>query len=445
MIPVAERLLARARQYGAEDAEVYQSSGTEFTVQIYQGEIESLVSAESRGIGLRTFREHRVGFSYSSDLSSDGLDRLVDEALENGRYNTAEEANVLPAPEPIEPLEGLMSTMLPRTDPQRKIDFALQMERRATSLDPRVRRVSKALYSDGTGRVEIANSQGLHAHFERSVAYGLLDTIAEQDSEMQSGFAFTHGRDLDALDLEGVVAEAVANAAGLLGAKPVKTATVPVVFHPHAAAMILGVLANSFSADAVIKRRSLLAGKLGQPIASGIVEITDDPRLPEGLASRPFDGEGVPARRNALISAGVLECYLQDTYTAIRTASRSTGSAVRSYKSVPEVGVSNVVLTPGSSSRDQLLAGVDNGLHVEQLSGLNTVNPVSGEFSLGLTGHWIEKGQLAAPVKELTVAGNVIALLKKIVGLADDLRFMFAGGFCGSPTVLIEELPVGGL
>jgi PmbA protein len=341
-------------------------------------------------------------------------------------------------------MDGLASAALAQTDPQRKIDFALEMERRAISLDPRVKRISKAIYSDGSGRVEISNSRGLAASYARTVAYGVLDTIAEQDSEMQSGFAFTHGRELDELDLDGVVKEAVENAAGLLGARPVPTASVPVVFHPHAAAMILGVLAGSFSADAVIKRRSLLAGKLEQQVGADLVEITDDPRLPQGLASRPFDGEGVPARRNPLISAGVLRAYLQNTYTAMRTQSRSTGSAVRSYKSVPEVGVSNLVLTPGPISREALLARVDNGVHVEQLSGLNTVNPVSGEFSLGLSGHWIEKGQLTKPVKELTVAGNVIALLMKIVAVADDLRFMFAGGFIGSPTVLIEELPVGG-
>jgi len=217
------------------------------------------------------------------------------------------------------------------------------------------------------------------------------------------------------------------------------------VLHPHAAAMILGVLANSFSADAVIKRRSLLAGKLSEQVAAGIVTITDDARLPEGLASRPFDGEGVPSRSNELIADGVLKSYLHNTYTAARTNGQSTGSAVRSYKSVPEVGVSNLVLKPGELTREALLARVDNGLHVSQLTGLNTVNPVSGEFSLGLTGHWIEHGQLTTPVKELTVAGNVIALLKKVVAVASDLRFMFAGGFCGSPTVLIEELPVGGL
>ena len=445
MSPLAERLLARAKAQGAEDAEVYVSTGTEFTVQVYKGEIESLVSAESRGLGMRTFREHRVGFSYSSDLEPDALDHLVDEALENGRYNHAEDANVLPQTEEIQPLSGLASAALMELDPQAKIDFTLEMERRAISLDPRVRRVSKAIYSDGRGRVEIYNTRGLDAAYERTVAYGVLDTIAEQDSEMQSGFAFTHGRDMDDLDLDGVVREAVENAAGLLGAKPVPTASVPVVFHPHAAAMILGVLSSSFSADAVIKRRSLLAGKIDQQVASAIVTITDDPRLAEGLASRPFDGEGVPSQRNALVADGVLKSYLHNTYTAMRTSSQSTGSAVRSYKSVPEVGVSNLVLTPGELSREALLARVDNGLHVEQLSGLNTVNPVSGEFSLGLTGHWIEKGQLTRPVKELTVAGNVIALLKKVAAVASDLRFVFAGGFIGSPTVLIEELPVGGL
>jgi PmbA protein len=443
--PAAERLLARAKQLGADDAEVYVSSGTEFTVEVYQSEIESLVSAESRGVGLRTFREHRVGFSYTSDLAPQALDELVNEALENGRYNNADEANVLPEPDPIDALPGLASPALTQTDPQQKVDFALEMERRAISLDPRVRRVSKAMYSDGRGQVEIYNTRGLDASYERTVAYGVLDTIAEQDSEMQSGFAFTFGRDMEQLDLEGVVREAVDNAAGLLGAKPVPTASVPVVFHPHAAAMILGVISNSFSADAVIKRRSLLAGKIGEQVASEIVEITDDPRLPEGLASRPFDGEGVDSRRNSLIAAGVLKGYLHNTYTAMRMKSASTGSAVRSYKSVPEVGVSNLVLTPGPLSREALLARVDNGLHVSQLSGLNTVNPVSGEFSLGLTGHWIENGQLTRPVKELTVAGNVIALLTKVVALASDLRFMFAGGFCGSPTILIEELPVGGL
>jgi len=261
----AERVLDRARLKGAEEAEVYLSQGTEFTVKVYRHEIESLVSAESRGIGLRTLREHRLGFSYTSDTDDAALDALVDEALENGRYNHPDEANVLPETQAVEPLPGLFSPALSKVDPQRKIDFALDMERRAITLDPRVRRVSEAVYSDGSGQVEIYNSRGLAVDYQRSVAYGVLATIAEQDNEMQSGFAFTHGRDMETLDLEAVTREAVENAAGLLGATRVPTARVPVVFHPHAAAMILGILSSSFSADAVLKRRSLLAGP-GRPV-----------------------------------------------------------------------------------------------------------------------------------------------------------------------------------
>jgi PmbA protein len=441
---LAAQLLERARQQGAEEAEVFFSQGTEFTVKVFRGEVESLVSASSRGIGFRSLREHRVGFAYTSEMDRAALEALVDDALRNGRYNHSDEANVLPDPTPAQPLVGLYSAQLEKTDPQQKIQFALDLEKRATSLDPRVRRISDAVYSDGTGHVEIFNTRGLAASFDRSIAYGVIDAIAEQGSEMQSGFAFTYGRDFNALDLEAVVKEAVENATGLLGAQRVKTAKVPVVLHPHAAAMILGVLGSSFSADAVLKRRSLLAGKLGEQVASSTVTITDDARLEDGLASRPFDGEGVPARRNQLIKDGILQGYLHNTYTAERSQAKSTGSAVRSYKSVPEVGVSNLVLQPGSASRDELISRVSNGLHVSQLHGLHTVNPVSGDFSLGLTGHWIRDGALAQPVRELTIAGNLIDLLKRVEAVATDLRFIFAGGFCGSATVLIEELPVGG-
>jgi PmbA protein len=208
--------------------------------------------------------------------------------------------------------------------------------------------------------------------------------------------------------------------------------------------MILGVLGNSFSADAVLKRRSLLKDRVGQPVASSLVNIIDDARIGDGLASRPFDGEGTPSRRTPLVSGGMLQRFLHNTYTGKRTGEQSTASAVRSYKSVPEVGVSNLFLEPGSMNRDGLLGMVSDGLHVSQLHGLHTVNPVSGDFSLGLQGHWIRRGQPAEPVREMTIAGNLIGLISRVAAIATDLRFIFAGGFCGSPTILVEELPVAG-
>jgi len=244
--------------------------------------------------------------------------------------------------------------------------------------------------------------------------------------------------------LEATAEEAAQRAAGLLGASRLPTARVPVALDPYAGAAILGVLTNSFSGEAVLKRRSLLEGKLGEAVASPIVSIVDDARLVDGLSSRPFDGEGVPSRRTELVKAGVLQGFLHNTYTARRSGAASTASAVRSYKSVPDVGVSNLVLEPGERARADLLRGVTDGLYVAQLHGLHTVNPVSGEFSLGVTGHWIRGGELAQPIREMTIAGNLIELLRKVVTLANDLRFTFAGGFCGSPTVLIEELSVAG-
>ena len=351
---------------------------------------------------------------------------------------------MLPDPQPAPILEGLFDPGLESIDPQRKVQFALDLERATVGRDPRVKRVSDAVYSDGTLHVELANSRGLRASFDRSVSYGTVEAIAEQDGEMQSGFAFTYGRGLASLELDAAASEAAQNAAGLLGARPHPTARVPVVLHPHAAAMILGALGNSFSADAVLKRRSLLKDRVGQPVASSLVNIIDDARLGDGLASRPFDGEGTPSRRTPLVSGGILQRFLHNTYTGKRTGEQSTANAVRSYKSVPEVGVSNLFLEPGSINHDGLLAMVSDGLHVSQLHGLHTVNPVSGDFSLGLQGHWIRRGQLAEPVREMTIAGNLIGLISRVAAIATDLRFIFAGGFCGSPTILVEELPVAG-
>lgn len=444
MNPTAGRLLARAIALGADAAEVFVSSGTEFSVKVFNREIDSLVSAESRGVGVRTLKDRRVGFAYTSDLTPPSLDALVDEAMSNGRYNHPDEANQLPEVVAATPLPGLYWPDLDRVDPQRKVQFALDLERLTVSQDSRVRRVSDAIYTDGSGHVEIANTLGLDAAFDRSVAYAMVDAIAEHDSEMQSGYAFTYGRHLEALQLDATATEAAARAAGLLGATRLPTARVPVALDPYAGAAILGLLTNSFSGESVLKRRSLLAGKVGEAIASPLVSIVDDARLPDGLSSRPFDGEGVPSRRTELVKAGVLQGFLHNTYSARRSAAASTGSAVRSYKSVPDVGVSNLVLEPGGQSRAELLGRVADGLYVAQLHGLHTVNPVSGEFSLGVTGHWIRAGELAQPIREMTIAGNLIDLLRKVVVVGNDPRFTFAGGFCGSPTILIEELSVAG-
>ncbi len=441
MKPEAQALLDRARHAGADDAEVFFASSDDFTVKVFEGQIESLESAQSRGVGVRTLQEGRVGFAYGSDVSPEGLDRLLQEALRNGRYNQPDEANTLPEAQVAEPLEGLFSPEPQAMDSDLKVQMALDLERKTIGQDPRVRRVESATYADGTDHVEIYNSRGLAAAFARTTAYCVVLAIAEADGEMQQGYAFAFGRRSGELDIDQVAQEATARAAGLLGGRPVATGRMPVVLDPLMAVSILSVLSSTFSAEAVQKGRSLLAGKVGQTIAAPVVSIVDDGRATAGLASRPWDGEGVPTQRTQVVKDGVLCGYLYNTYTARKGAACSTGNAVRSYRSQPSVGPTNLILEPGTASREALLRKGEGGIYVTELAGLHTVNPVSGEFSLGAKGHRIAGGSVGSPVRDVTIAGNLLDLLNKVRLVGNDLRWVFQ---IASSTILIEDLAVGG-
>jgi PmbA protein len=208
----------------------------------------------------------------------------------------------------------------------------------------------------------------------------------------------------------------------------------------------MGTLASSISAEAVQKGRSLLAGRLGQAVASPVLTLVDDGRLLEGLASRPWDDEGVPTQRTPVIEAGVLSAFLHNSYTARRDGSaRSTGNASRgSYRSTPELGPSNLVLLPGSRTKEELLAAMGDGMLITEVHGLHTVNPVTGEFSLGINGFLVESGRPTLPVREMTVAGDLLGLLTRVSEVGSDLRFTIGSGFLGAPSLLISDDAVSG-
>jgi PmbA protein len=438
----AEALLEGARARGAQDAEVLFATGDEFTVKVYQGQVESLESARSRGVGVRTFTGDRVGFAYGADVTAAGLEQLLEEALRNGTYNQADPANALPELQPAEPLPHLFASDFQDLDADGKVALAVELERRTISLDPRVKRCERTVYADGIDHLEIYNTRGLQAAFDRTTAYLVALAIAEAGEEMQQGYAFDCGRRGADLDLDRVAREASSRAAGLLGGKPVPTAQLPVVLDPLAAVSLWGLLSSAFSADAVQKARSLLAGKMGERIAAPVFNLFDDGRSSAGMASRPWDGEGVPTQRTQLVRDGVVNAYLFDTYTARKGNARSTGNARRSYRSQPSVGPTNLVLEPGAATREELLRAAEGGLHVTELSGLNTVNPTSGDFSLGATGFRIAGGSLGAPVREVTIAGNLLQMLQRITMIGNDLRWVFQ---VASPSVLIQDLAVGGV
>ena len=443
---VAGRVLDAARSGGAEEAEVYAHHGAELTVKAFDGDVESLTSAEARGLGLRVFAGSRMGFAHTSDLSDEGLRLLVAQSLDGCRFNEPDEHAGLPDDSPDGDVDGLVADDFDARGIEERVAMALELDRLVRDVDPAVRRSSGAVYADERGHTELHTTRGVAAAFEVTVAYAYVEAIAERDEEMQSGFSFTYGRSATSLDLAACAEEAARRAAGLLGARALPSRTTAVVFEPWAAASIIGTLASSISAEAVQKGRSLLAGRLGEQVAAECVTLVDDGRRNDGMASRPWDAEGVPTRRTEVIGGGALRSYLHNSYTARRDGSaRSTGNAARnSYRSTPELGPTNLVLQPGTTSAAELLTRLGDGLLVTDVHGLHTVNPVTGEFSLGISGHLVQNGTVGEPIREMTVAGTLLGLLRSIEAIGSDLRFTFGSGFLGAPSVLVREVAVSG-
>jgi PmbA protein len=443
---VADRLLSAASAQGAADAEAYFQHGTELTVKAYEGDVESLTSAESRGVGLRVFAGGRMGFAYTSDLSDAGLTRLVRQAGDACRYNEPDPYMGLPEVAPDGDIDGLADGDFDKRSIEDRVAMAVELERLTCAAHGEVGRTSGAVYSDERAHTELHTSRGVRAAFEATVAYAYVEAIAERSDEMQSGFSFTYGRSSGALDLQACADEAARRAAGLLGAESLSSRTVAVLFEPWAAGSLIGTLASSISAEAVQKGRSLLAGRIGDAIAASSVTLVDDGRRLDGLASRPWDAEGVPTQRTDVIADGVLRSYLHNSYTARRDGTaRSTGNAARnSYRSTPELGPSNLVLLPGEATAADLLRRMGTGILVTDMHGLHTVNPVTGEFSLGINGFLVENGVAGMPVREMTVAGTLLDLLQRIEAVGSDLRFTFGSGFLGAPSLLVGELALSG-
>jgi PmbA protein len=443
---IADRILGGAQHGGASEAEAFFAHGRELTVKAFGGEVESLTSAEAQGVGVRVFTDSRMGFAYSSDLTVTGLKRVVDQALDACRFNEPDQHNGLPALASLDDMPELVAQDFDALGVEDRVAMALELDRLTAGQTPDVKRTAGAVYADERSRIELYNTRGLRAAYDATVAYAYVEAIAERGEEMQSGFSFTYGRSASALDLRACAAEAADRGARMIGASQVAGRTTSVLFEPWAAAELIGTLASSISAEAVQKGRSLLAGKLGEAVATSAVTVVDDGRRADGLASRPWDGEGVSTQQTMIIDRGVLRSYLHNTYTARRDGSaRSTGNASRgSHKSTPELAPSNLVLVPGDESGEALLRRMGDGVLITDVHGLHTVNPVTGEFSLGINGFLVENGQPGAPIREMTVACSMLVLLHAVDAVGSDLRFMVGGGFVGAPSLLVRDMPLSG-
>jgi PmbA protein len=446
VIEPARRAVERTIAAGASDAEAYAAEDAGREVRAHGGEIESLTVATQRGIGVRAWIGHRVGYAYGTDLSDAGIDALATRAAEIAGVADEDEFAGPPNADGAAADLDLSDSSVVAWPADRVAELTLAIERAALGADPRIVGVEQAVYADSTERVAIASSTGISGEFERSSCYGYVQALAESGDGRETGLGFALARGPEALDPAAIGSEGAERATAMIGASKPESRTCPVVLEPTVAASFIALIGAGLSAGAVQRGRSPFAGRLGTEVAGEALVLHDDGLDPEGSASAPFDGEGVPRRRSALIEGGVLRTYLYDTYTGRRGDAASTGSAGRGgYRSQPSVSTSNLVITPGALAFEGLLGEAGDGVYVTDVAGLHSgVNPVSGDFSVGASGRAIRGGELAEPLREFTIASDLVSMLVAVRAVGASPRWVPFGGSVSTPPLLIGTMTIAG-
>ena len=441
----AARAVEAALAAGADDAEAWAEHGVEREIRVYEGAVESLTDAASHGIGIRSFSDGRWGYAYGTDLTDGGLQSLARAAAGAAAVADPDEHAGLPDDFGAADVGSLASPELANWDTARKIELALAIEQAARSREG-VSQVEETMYADASGRVAVANSRDFAASFESTIAYAWSSAFAGEGSDLMTGLGVGMGRDPGAIDPEAIGTEAADRALSLVGARQPEGKRCPVVLDPFVAASFAGFIGGMLSADAVQRGRSLFADKEGEEIAGTEFVLADDGTHPEGPSTAPFDGEGSPRRRTPLIDGGKLLTFLYDVRTARKGERETTGNAGRgSYRTPPSVSTTNLVLEAGDATLEELVARAGDGLYVASVAGLHSgVNPVSGTFSVGATGRLIENGELGRPVREITIASDLVSMLKSVQAVGGPGRWVPFGGSVRSAPVLIAEMQVSG-
>jgi PmbA protein len=443
LLAIADRLVARAR--AGEQVEVYVADGSSTSVRAFGGEVESFTEATSAGVGVRVVVEGgRQGFASAGTFDDVVLGEVLDEARDNATFAEADPHVGLVAPDGVAPAElDLWRDDARALAPEAKIELALELERRVRALDPRISGVRVAAYSDSNGQRAIASTAGIRI-VERGTFCSLSVSALARDGEHTTiGAGVSLGRAPDELDLDRAARDAVVRATQMLGATQPASQRLTVVLEPRLTASILGVIGSTLSGEAVLKGRSPFADRRGEVIAATSLTLHEDPTDPRSTGAGEYDGEGLAHRRVPLVVDGVLQGFLHSSYTARRSGSASTASAVRGARSTPGVGASALALAPGDGDLESLLAGVEHGLLVHSFAGLHSgVNPVSGDFSVGVEGLMIRHGARAEPVREATLASTIPRLITHISAVGADLEWQPGG--IGAVTLVVDDIMLSG-
>ena len=440
---LATEVLDHARKHGATAGDILIATGESFSTGVRLTEVEKVQQSQEKRMGVRLFVDQRSAITSTADFTRETLLSLVEETIALAKATAADEFSGLPAAD-------MLAKDLPNLDlydsvtslsPEEKIALAREAEMAALSVDPRITNSEGAEFSSGDHEVLYANSLGFSGRY-RTSSYSLtVVPVAAQNGAMQRDYWYSSHRKFAKLESPAAIGQKAAERTlRRLGARRVKTQEAPIVFDPQMAASLLRHLASAISGSALYRKTSFLLGKLGEKIAANGIWVDDDARIPSALGSKPFDGDGLPTRRTPVVEDGVLTSYLLDTYSARKLGMQSTGSASRSFSDAPSASTTNFFLKPGTTSPEEIIRSVRSGLYVTELSGFG-VNPITGDYSRGVVGMWIENGELTYPVEEITIAGNLLDMFKQIEVIGNDLDLRST---VAAPTLKIARMTIAG-
>jgi PmbA protein len=443
---LAQQVVRDAAGDGRE-VEVIITDTKETEIKVSRREVEKLSQSGSRGMGVRVIQNGQTGYAYTSDFSPESIAETWQTAVDLAQITTPDEYRMLPEPQPIpdDDLE-IWDASFANVSTEQKIEAAKAIERSALDYDERVVVTTMCTYADVIGHTYMANSKGFAGDYGQTMCYGLVMPIAQDENGAVAGTAFRVATRFDEFDPETIGRDGAKKAVMMLGGQPVTTQHATVVLDHFVGAQVLFAFAMALSADAWQRNRSFLIGQMGEEIGSAMVTLMDNGRMKGGLASAPFDGEGVPTQATKLIDEGVLQNLIYDSYTAAKDGVISTGNATRAgHRALPSLGPSNFYMQPGYKSPEEIIAGVDNGFYVLNVMQTGGIDPITGDCSMSANGVWIKDGKLTDPVGGVTIATTLGEFLRNVSDVGNDLQQIPFMGALGVPTLRVDNMRIGGV
>ena len=437
--------LVRDAKKRTDEAEVYVTTAKHLNIDVIDQKIESVDNVTEGGLGLRIIKDKKLGFAYTADIHEEAVDALIDQAIENSKSSFPDEFIGFPFPKQQNAQMVLVEKDIEGTKLSDKIALAMRMEKAAHSFDNRVKKTEKVIYTDSVTTTIIMNSKGIDVQYEKAFCGAAADVIAEEGSMMESGSWMKFAASLKEIDPDNIGEEAARRAVMMLGAKQEKSGRAPVLLAPYAGSIIISAVFPALSAEFAQKGKSLFISAMDKRVAFPKFNLIDSGVMQGGVSSVPYDDEGVPTQETTIIKDGNLRSFLHDSYTAKKGKTSSTANAFRSsFMSQTSIQPTNLYVRPGPASQAEIISRMSKGFLVTSIMGAHTINPITGDFSVGFSGIFIDNGKISHPVRGMTIAGNMLDVLSHIEDVGSDLTFFQHGGNIGSPSLLISALSVSG-